>query len=481
MILDRRELLRALGVGSAGTLLWALGCGPGPRRPSTPERVSGEIRTWLRDAVARLAAAFPVVHVLAVSRRRTTAAVDVLGTGVARGRRDGVVLAVRDRDGRWREQVTSELTQAGIAAAVRALAGASRRSASLDLGAPPPLPEAPPALADGALADRVEQITRRDRKRNSRIVYAAALIDVDDAHVWSISPAHDREQRLVRVRKRALRAAWNGTRPVVTEAERGWIGGVDDQELEPGAVERATEDALLLMTPGAFEDGERVVVLDPTVAASLLDAFVRALHTSDAARRPEVRRRRAAGAPLPAILTLADDPTAPGAYGGFQFDDEGVPAAPIVLVDAGRAAGVLADRAGGGGGRGRRPGHVGAVEPASSHLRLEPGPGAHEALRDEGLILEGALGAVVDPSTDRVVIGAARAREVKGGAATGRVYADVELGGELGALLGGVTGVARDALALPYRDELDGEPRWRSIEAPHLRTRGFVRARWRRA
>ncbi len=477
----RRELLAALGVGSASALLWALGCGGGPRRPSTPERVSGEVRTWLRDAVAQLAAAFPVVHVLAVSRTRTTAAVDALGTGVGRDRRDGVVLAVRDRDGRWREQATSSLTQAGIRTAVHALTGGSRRRAALALGGPPPLPREPTALDDHALGARCERISAVDAKLNSRIVYAAALIDVDDAHVWSISTAHDREQRLVRVRKQALRAAWNGTRPVVTEAERGWIGGVDDHELGRGAVEQATEDALRLMTPGTFEDGERVVVLDPSVAASLVDAGVRALLTSAAARRPEVRRRRQLAAALPALLTLTDDPTAKGAYGGFQFDDEGVPAAPIVLVDAGRIAGVLADRASGPGGRGRRPGHVGPVEPAPSHLRLAPGPYDHTVLREDGLILEGALGATVDPSTDRVVVGAARARELKGGEPTGRVYADVELGGELGALLANVTGVANRLVALPYRDEVDGEPRWRSIEVPHLRTRGFVRSRRRRA
>jgi len=490
---NRRELLGVLGTASASTLLWALGCTGPARRPRAAARPRGEVRTWLRDAVARLAAVFPAVHVLAVSRQRTSAAVDVIGTGVARERRDGAVLAVRDPKGRWHEQATSELTQAGIDVAVRALAGgpASRR-ASLSLGAPPPPPDEPAALDDRALGDRCEQITQLDEKLSSRIVYAAALVDVDDARVWSISPAHDREQRLVRVREQALRAAWNGTRPVTALAERGWIGGIDDQALGREAVEQATEDALRLMTPGAFEDGERVVLLDPTVAASLVDAAVRALWTSAAARRPEVRRRAAPGGPgapaLPAFLSITDDPTAPGAYGGFQFDDEGVPAAPIVLVDGGRPVGVLADRAAGGpegrggrGGRGRRPGHVGAVEPAPSHLKLAAGPFDHAELRGEGLTLEGALGASVDPGTGRVVIGCARAREQKGGEPTGRIHADVELTGDLSALLGNVTGLGKDALAVPYRDERAGEPCWRSAEAPHVRTRGLVRARRRRA
>jgi predicted Zn-dependent protease len=244
----------------------------------------------------------------------------------------------------------------------------------------------------------------------------------------------------------------------------------------------ATQTALEPMTPGALDDAVRELVLDPSVSASLVDAGTRALLTSAAARRVEVAKRIVIGqggaAPL---LTLVDDPTTRGAYGGFQFDDEGEPAAPVTLIEGGRVAAVLADRAGGGRGRGRRPGHVGVVEPGPSHLRLAHGDAPHESLRSDGVILEGGIGAVIDPSTNRIVIGAARARETKAGKLTGRVYADVELVGDLGALLGGVTGVAQEVGVTAYRDEVDGEPRWRSIEAPYLRTRGLVRSRRRRA
>src|SRR5665647_488633 len=112
---NRREVLGALGVGSASTLLWALGCAaPAKLTVRTPQQASGEVRGWLRDAVARLALRYPVVHVLAVSRRRTTGAVDLVGTGVARARRDGVVLTVRDRDGMWREQISANLSADGV-------------------------------------------------------------------------------------------------------------------------------------------------------------------------------------------------------------------------------------------------------------------------------------------------------------------------------------------------------------------------------
>src|ERR1043165_6459007 len=60
----RREVLASLGAASASTLLWALGCGgPAPLVRRAPQ-VSGEVRTWLRDAVAQLAAVHPFAHAL---------------------------------------------------------------------------------------------------------------------------------------------------------------------------------------------------------------------------------------------------------------------------------------------------------------------------------------------------------------------------------------------------------------------------------
>jgi len=218
------------------------------------------------------------------------------------------------------------------------------------------------------------------------------------------------------------------------------------------------------------------------VTASLVDAGTRALLTGAAARRAEVARRVTIGQSVAAaMLTLVDDPTARGAYGGFAFDDEGEPAAPLAVIDGGRVVALLADHASGGRGRGRRPGHVGVVEPGPSHLRVTSGSVPHESLRGDGVILEGGSGAVVDASTNRIVIGAARARETKAGRLTGRVYPDVELVGDLAALLAGVTGIAENTAVTAYRDEVDGEPRWRSIEAPYLRMRGLVRSRRRRA
>jgi predicted Zn-dependent protease len=472
----RREVLGALGVASASTLLWALGCGSQVPSPRLAPQVSGEVRTWLQDAVARLAATYPAVHALAVSRRRTTVALDVLGSGVARLRSDGVILTVRGRNGAVREHVTSELTEAGIAAAVQAL-GAPRQRTAVDFGRAPPIPAEPPHITDLDLRHRVEQLLARDASLSSRIVYAAALIDLDDAIVWSVAPGRDLEQRLVRIRQAATRAAWNGTRPVVRELEHAWTGGLDDQPITAADLTATSRAALELMTPGAFDDGERTVVLDPSVVAVVLDAAVRGRLTATPSHHPEAARGALLASPL---VTLVDDPTTPGAYGGFAFDDEGALAAPITLLEAGRVASQLADRAAGGG-RGRRPGHLASVEPASSHLHLVPGTLDTEQLYSDGVLLEGGLGATYDPGTDRLRVACARARELRAGKTTGRVYADLELVGSLTAILSAVDAIARDPASFALRDPAEHEPRWRSIAAPAIRTRGLVRARRSRA
>src|SRR6185503_679860 len=139
------------------------------------------------------------------------------------------------------------------------------------------------------------------------------------------------------------------------------------------------------------------------------------------------------------------------------------------LLDRGQVVGVLAPH--------RRPGHIGPLEAAPSHLRLAAGTAGVQL--DEGFQLEGGMTAVVDPASDHVVVAAARARELKGGTRTGRIYADIEVVGELGPLLASVNAVGSETDTLGLRDERDGLPRFRSIEAPWLRARGNLRARRR--
>jgi predicted Zn-dependent protease len=467
----RRELLETLGLASA--YAFAFGCGRPPKPPRrAPEELSGEVRAWLRDAVATIHGAGLTGSALAVSRSHSVAAIDVLGAGVNHARADGVVLVAVDAHGR-REQVTSDLTREGVEGAVRALVGHAT-PARIEFGAPAPPPAVPkpdPAqLADSALLDSIATIAKREHGLSSRIVYASGLVEVDDATVWSIAEHRDLEQRLYRVRRQITRVAWNGLRPLISEVSRAWSGGIHDQTFSDEELAYARDTALALMTPGSFSDGEHDLVLAPDVVAGILDAATRMLWTTRAARRPEITARftpdRMIGSPA---VTVVDDPTVAGAYGGFHFDDAGEPATAVPLIDRGKLVGRIA--------RELRPGHTGMLEPMPSHLRFTPGTSESALALNAGFSLEGHRNVLVDPASDRVVIAVQRALEVQHGQRTGRVYADIELVGDLTTLLGSIKDATKATRVIGLRDERDGLPRWRSIEAPWLRARGLVRAR----
>jgi predicted Zn-dependent protease len=209
------------------------------------------------------------------------------------------------------------------------------------------------------------------------------------------------------------------------------------------------------------------------VAAALFDAGVRTLLTTEAQRRPDVAHRiatrRQSG--LSPVLTLTDNPTIRDAYGAFRFDDAGTIAVATPLVDAGRIVGRV-DRP-------RRAGHIGPREIASSHLVVTAGTTPVDNLLDKGMLLEGHTHTLVDPTSDRFVIQVARARELAGGKRTGKIFADVELAGELTNLFGSLGAVSKETRTIGFRDERDGLPRHRSIEVPYLRSAGLLRQRRR--
>jgi predicted Zn-dependent protease len=464
-------MLGSLGVASASSLLWALGCRAPERGVQQVATGGGEVRTWLHDAIALLAGAgLDAPRAIAVMRKRTTAAIDVLGEGVSRASSDGVVVSARDKDGTRREQVTNDLSPAGIVGAARSLIARDARPAQIAFGQPQHWLADYVEPDDKQLIERVRAIGAGDRWLSSRIVYQAALLDIDDATVWGVAPGRDLEQRLVRVRRAATRVAWNGTRPVAAEVARAWIGGIDDQTLAGDDVGDATRAVQLLTTPTSLDEGEYSLVLEPEVVAMIADAATRALLTTTALRRPEVNKRLASGAAIGAqVLTLVDDPTVAGAYGGFHFDDDGEPAVAVTLIDHGHVVGQLPER--------RRPGHLGALEAAASHLTMKAGTGAADKLLDDGFALEGAVRTVVDAASDRLVVEVARAKELRGGHATGRVFADVELVGEVATVLASIVSVSAETTQVAFREEVDGLPRWRSMEAPWLRMRGRLRTR----
>jgi TldD protein len=92
--------------------------------------------------------------------------------------------------------------------------------------------------------------------------------------------------------------------------------------------------------------GTMPVILGPGVGGLLIhEACGHALEGDRALRGRSALANLLGERVGPDTLTIVDDPTLDGLAGSRRVDDEGWPAAPIVLVDAGRLAGLMLDRA----------------------------------------------------------------------------------------------------------------------------------------
>ena len=490
-------MLAGLGVGAAATLVATLGCGGAARSVRGGGRRAKDavdVRALLHRAVEQLRGQFAAVSAHAVVARRVTAALDLRGRGVVRGRHAAVVFRLEDGTGRVLERAIAELSEDAVDALVKAVIDGKPAARSIDFGTPRkdgPVGDAPRELKDDAwLAVPATLVERGEKVSNSRVVYRGAWVDTDDATIWHVASdatrAIDREQRLVRSRAGLLMVSWSGTSPTIGQVERGAVGGPERVVVSDEDLKSVARGALELTTPGPVPAGSAVVVLRPDVVARIADVAIGGVLTTAAWRRSDLAARGALGTRVAAAgVTVTSDPD-PARYGGYHFDDEGVAAAAAPLIEAGVLRAPVGDRrgvaatAGATAGAGLRPGHAGPVHPRIGHLAWAPGTVAADDLFDdlaEAWVIEAAGDAHVDPATWTVTIEAGRARRIKNGARTGHVYADVELTAEVPALLAGVTRVGATADTVIVRDGDAADARWRSIAAPAVVTRATLAPR----
>ncbi|HTE52240.1 MAG TPA: metallopeptidase TldD-related protein [Kofleriaceae bacterium] len=507
---SRREVMAALAAGAAGAAVpgWAglLGCGgarPAPAAAPAPppmESIAG-LRAQLRSVAADLGRRFRRVAVRAELGQLTSVRVEAEDRALEQRGRTSLSLA--GFDGRsWTELVGEDLSPDAIARAAAALvigrgaaaaraapiptaAAVAAKSGASDEVPGPRMRLDPRARPASEWLDRAAQLhDRAGRVGGSRLVYRAASLEVDDSEVIFVGDGRDLAQRLVRARARALFLAWTGAALVGEEASRSGAFGLEVAQLADSQLERAATGALTLFTSGTVVPGARDLVLDPSVAALLVRHGARGLEADAWARggaRASALAGRTAGA---AIVTVRDDPTADACYGGYRFDDEGWPAAPVAIIERGAVRGPLCDEAGAAAlgrprtGHGRRAGPRDPVEARPSHLVLEPGTRTLDqliaAIDGQGYLVESGIDGSGDGPSWRVAIRARRAREIEGGRLTGRVYGPVVVAGDVPALLGAVRGVGRDVEAHGWREPSGDGALALSAAAPSMLTRGWL-------
>ncbi|MER7583824.1 metallopeptidase TldD-related protein [Kitasatospora sp. NPDC097691] len=156
-------------------------------------------------------------------------------------------------------------------------------------------------------------------------------------------PRQDTRRRVrTVVRTTATRTGTTRTSSLMTAAS-GW-----DELLERVAADcpgrRAAELATGLLTADPLPDGELPVVFAGSTGAALIhEVCGHALEGDLLADRRSLFADRSEPELASAVLTVLDDPRL-GGWGSYEFDDEGTPARPVALVEAGRLTGQVTCR-----------------------------------------------------------------------------------------------------------------------------------------
>ncbi|MBU0491759.1 MAG: TldD/PmbA family protein [Chloroflexi bacterium] len=241
--------------------------------------------------------------------------------------------------------------------------------------------------------------------------------------------------------------------------EYGWhmqdgTAGFELTQVSDADMNRLTTMVRSLLTAERIEPGMYDVVTDPHVSGIIaheafghgveLDMFLKGR------ARSQEYLGRAIASPL---VTMMDDPTVPGAYGSYFFDDEGQLATPTTIIANGIFEQGLSDLTASlrlhqpHTANGRRESFQRKVYVRMSNTFFQPGDADPDAMirdLDDGIYLTHASSGMEDPKGWGMQVTCQSAREVRDGQFTGRVFSPVIATGYVPDILTSITAVGRD-------------------------------------
>jgi TldD protein len=249
-----------------------------------------------------------------------------------------------------------------------------------------------------------------------------------------------------------------GRREGVISSFRVRVGGVGGFEVfsAQDPVERTSSGVRSLETllgAGRAPGGRMTAIVDPDMTGVLAHEAFGHASEADLVLAGESILDGRLGEKLGADgVTIFDDPTIPGAFGSFPFDDEGVRATRKVLMEDGVLTSFIHSRETAGrmghepNGAARCQDHGSRPLVRMSNTCIGPGDMSREELFEgvkEGIYLKGTRGGEVDVAKGTFQFGAQEAFLVKGGEVT-RPLRDVALMGSILDTLMNVDGIGRD-------------------------------------
>lgn len=322
-----------------------------------------------------------------------------------------------------------------------------------------PLQIAPSSLSTAEKLERCRELQRRLAGLDPRIVNASANYAESSEYAVFDNRAADLAQRIQRVRMFAqvvvagpdgVRYDWS-----MKTATGGWEAlTFSDDELQ-----QLVGNAIALLSAERIEPGEYTIVAAPLVVGTIVhESFGHGVETDMFLKE----RAKAAGyidkvvgSPL---VNIWDDPSYPGAFGSYFFDDEGMLAAPTRIVENGVFRRGITDlysatmlrhawRSIPRSANGRRQDYTRKAYARMSTTAFDRGttPVADLfAQAEDGIYLEKWSSGMEDPQGWGIQVTCHFGHEIKHGRVTPRMFAPVAISGYVPDVLQSITAVGDD-------------------------------------
>ncbi|MBK9711781.1 MAG: TldD/PmbA family protein [Kouleothrix sp.] len=199
-----------------------------------------------------------------------------------------------------------------------------------------PMQIAPETLSTEEKLERCRELHRRVRGLDQRIVNVEVLYSETSELAAFRNRAADLAQRVQRIRMSVVVAVGGPSGVRYDWLSKDATGGWEQLAFDDDELRRLVDTTVALLSAERIEPGEYTIIASPGVTGTIChESFGHGVETDMFLKERAMAAHfidRVIGSPL---VQIWDDPSSPGTYGAYFFDDEGMLAAPTQIVERG--------------------------------------------------------------------------------------------------------------------------------------------------
>lgn len=297
--------------------------------------------------------------------------------------------------------------------------------------------------------ERCRDLRQRLASQDQRIVNARVLYtEYGEASVYR-SRTSDLAQAIQRVRLQVMVILADGGEVRWNIKSKGGSGGWEYLDYSDEELDTLVRSAARLFSSERIEPGEYTIVSGPGVSGVLAhESFGHGVETDlfpkERARSYDYLGKRVGSD----LVSIYDDPSMPGGYSSYFFDDEGMLSSPTAIVEDGIFRSGISDRVSATSlglkrtANGRRQDYTRKPYARMSNTFFGPGTTSLEdmlAQVDQGVYLDRWMNGMEDPMGWGIQITCLFGQEIRNGRLTERVFAPVSISGYVPEVLGTIS------------------------------------------